>query len=142
MTATKERIIGAVSIMSDKDADIFWRIIQNHFTAPDLFANIEDTEPDETDLAMLKEIEHNPDCHEFISQEELMKELMSASAAHRLSRRHGAFYLLGLVPWIPALLMPAACVRSTSSAKASAVIATMGTLATSLGSVRIWRVAA
>ena len=27
------------------------------------------------DLAMLKEIEHNPDCHEFISQEELMKEL-------------------------------------------------------------------
>ena len=30
MTATKERIIGAVSIMSDKDADIFWRIIQNH----------------------------------------------------------------------------------------------------------------
>ena len=38
MTATKERIIGAVSIMSDKDADIFWRIIQNHFTAPDLFA--------------------------------------------------------------------------------------------------------
>ena len=25
---------------------------------------------------------------------------VSASAAHRLSRRHGAFYLLGLVPWI------------------------------------------
>lgn len=75
MTATKERIIGAVSIMSDKDADIFWRIIQNHFTAPDLFANIEEAEPDETDLAMLKEIEQDPDCHEFISQEELMKEL-------------------------------------------------------------------
>ena len=30
---------------------------------------------------------------------------VSASAAHRLSRRHGAFYLLGLVPWIPAALM-------------------------------------
>ena len=30
---------------------------------------------DETDLIMLKEIENNPDCHEFISQEELMKEL-------------------------------------------------------------------
>ena len=29
MTAVKERIIGAVSIMSDKDADIFWHIIQN-----------------------------------------------------------------------------------------------------------------
>ena len=64
MTAVKERIIGAVSIMSDKDADIFWHIIQKHFTAPD-----------EVDLMMLKEIENNPDCHEFISQEELLKEL-------------------------------------------------------------------
>ena len=65
MTAVKERIIGAVSIMSDKDANIFWHIIQKHFKLPDTFA----------DLIMLKEIENNPDCHEFISQEELMKEL-------------------------------------------------------------------
>ena len=28
MTATKERIIGAVSIMSDKDADIFWPLFK------------------------------------------------------------------------------------------------------------------
>jgi len=28
MTAVKERIIGAVSIMSDKDANILWHIIQ------------------------------------------------------------------------------------------------------------------
>jgi len=85
MTAVKERIIGAVSIMSDKDANIFWHIIQKHFKlpdtfadiekAPDLFANIEEVEPDEVDLMMLKEIENNPDCHEFISQEELLKEL-------------------------------------------------------------------
>lgn len=40
---------------------------------------------------------------------------VSASAAHRLSRRHGAFYLLGLVPWISALLMPAACVRGLAA---------------------------
>ena len=40
---------------------------------------------------------------------------VSALAAHRLSRRHGAFYLLGLVPWIPALLMPAACVRGLAA---------------------------
>ena len=31
MTAVKERIIGAVSIMSDKDANIIWHIIQKHF---------------------------------------------------------------------------------------------------------------
>ena len=35
MTAVKERIIGAVSIMSDKDANIFWHIIQKHFKLPD-----------------------------------------------------------------------------------------------------------
>ena len=49
--------------------------IQKHFKLPDTFADIEKVEPDETDLIMLKEIENNPDCHEFISQEKLMKEL-------------------------------------------------------------------
>ena len=34
MTAVKERIIGAVSIMSGKDANIFWHIIQKHFKLP------------------------------------------------------------------------------------------------------------
>lgn len=34
-----------------------------------------------------------------------------AVAAYRLGRRHAAFYLLRLVPWIPAALMPSACVR-------------------------------
>lgn len=37
--------------------------------------NFEETEPDEIDLIMLKEIENNPDCHEFISQEQLLSEL-------------------------------------------------------------------
>ena len=45
MTAVKERIIGAVSIMSDKDANIFWHIIQKHFKLPDTFADIEKVEP-------------------------------------------------------------------------------------------------
>ena len=75
MTAVKERIIGAVSIMSDKDADIFWHIIQKHFTAPDLFANIEEVEPDEWDKAMIKDIETNPDCKEFVSEAEALREL-------------------------------------------------------------------
>ena len=37
--------------------------------------DIEEVEPDEIDLAMLKEIEENPECHEFVSREEMMKEL-------------------------------------------------------------------
>ncbi len=31
--------------------------------------------PDEIDLQMIKEMESDPDCHEFISEEELLKEL-------------------------------------------------------------------
>lgn len=46
---------------------------------------------------------------------------------------------MGLAMWA---FMPARMVFCLSSSKALAVIATMGTLATSLGSVRIWRVAA
>lgn len=38
-------------------------------------AVIEEVEPDEIERLMLKEIENNPDCHEFISSDELMKEL-------------------------------------------------------------------
>ncbi len=40
-----------------------------------ILANIEEIEPDEFDLAMLREIENDSDCHEFISAEEVMKEL-------------------------------------------------------------------
>lgn len=79
MTAIKERIIGAVSLMSDQEAAIFWNLIQNRYIitqkTPKDWGNIEEVEPDEFDLLMLKEIEEDPDCHEFISEEEMMEEL-------------------------------------------------------------------
>lgn len=31
--------------------------------------------PDEFDLMLLEEIRNNPECHEFVSQEEALKEL-------------------------------------------------------------------
>lgn len=37
--------------------------------------DIEEVEPDETDLKMLNEIDNDPDCKEFISSKELEKEL-------------------------------------------------------------------
>lgn len=46
---------------------------------------------------------------------------------------------MGLAMWA---FMPARMAFYLSSSKALAVIATMGTLGASLGSVRIWRVAA
>lgn len=69
MTAIKERIIGAVTIMNDSDAEKFWNIILEHFTPS--WDNIEEEEPDEFDLQMLKAIESDPECHEFTSEENI-----------------------------------------------------------------------
>lgn len=74
MSNVKERILGAVTVMSDYDAEIIWKIILNHFSDTP-WDDIEEEIPDEIDLQMLKEIKENPDCHEFISSEEAMKEL-------------------------------------------------------------------
>lgn len=56
-----------------KQAEKFWNIILTNFSPS--WDNIEETEPDEWDLKMLDEIDKNPDCHEFVSQDELLKEL-------------------------------------------------------------------
>lgn len=75
MSAVKERILGAVSIMDDSDAESLWEYILSTFRSRSSWDEIEEVEPDEIDLMMLKEIEEDPQCHEFISSEELMKEL-------------------------------------------------------------------
>ena len=74
MSNIKERIIGAVTIMNEKDAAHFWEVIQVTFQKRE-WDSIPEEEPDEIDLAMLEEIQNNPDCHEFVSSEEAMKEL-------------------------------------------------------------------
>ena len=79
MTAIKERIMGAVSLMSNEEAETFWNLIQrNYIISPKTWSNwdnIEEVEPDEIDLQMLHDIENDPECKEFISSEEAMKEL-------------------------------------------------------------------
>lgn len=37
--------------------------------------DIPETVPDEIDLQMLKEMDEDPECHEFVSEEEMLKEL-------------------------------------------------------------------
>ena len=39
------------------------------------FLNIEEVDPDKFDSMLLDVIQKNPECHEFVSQEEAMKEL-------------------------------------------------------------------
>lgn len=74
MSAVKERIMDAVSIMSDTDAEIIWNIIINRFSVAS-WDSVEEAEPDEIDLQMLAELETNPDCHDFISTPELLEYL-------------------------------------------------------------------
>lgn len=74
MTAIKERILGAVTIMNESDAEKVWDFMI-HNLSPRSWEDIEEVSPDDWDLKMLEDIEKNPDCHKFISQEELLKEL-------------------------------------------------------------------
>lgn len=60
--------------MDDSDAEKVWNFVIKNLP-PRSWDDIEEVTPDEWDLKMLDEIDKNPDCHEFISQEELLKEL-------------------------------------------------------------------
>lgn len=72
MSAVKERILGAVTVMSDADAEKVWELIRMTFA----LANVEETEPFPDEIAAL-EAYHNgdPEYCEFLSSEEAMKEL-------------------------------------------------------------------
>ena len=52
MTAIKERILGAVSVMSDADAETVWELIMTNFPKR-TWDDIETVVPDEWDLKML-----------------------------------------------------------------------------------------
>lgn len=74
MSAIKERIYGAVTVMSEEDAYKVWELIKQKFTSVS-WEDIEEVEPDEFDLQMLSEIENNPECKEFMSSDEAMRAL-------------------------------------------------------------------
>lgn len=72
MSSVKERIFGAVTVMSEKDAGTLWKIIIDNFS---VWNDIPEVKPDELDRKMLSEMESDPDCREFISETEAMHEL-------------------------------------------------------------------
>lgn len=74
----KDKIIGTIEIMSEKDLQLVWTYITHnltttHKTIKDLSAedvkkyldSIPAIEPDEVDLKMLAELKNNPDCSNF-----------------------------------------------------------------------------
>lgn len=74
MTAIKERILGAVTVMNDTEAEAVWELIVSNFSKRN-WDDIETVPPDEWDKQMLANIEADPECREFLSKEEAMKEL-------------------------------------------------------------------
>lgn len=74
MTTIKERILGAVTVMNDDDAQMVWELILTHFPKRS-WDNIDTVTPDELDNQMIQDIATNPDCKEFVSADEAMKEL-------------------------------------------------------------------
>lgn len=70
MTAVKEKIIEAVTVMNDTDSELFWRLIEKKFSPS--WDDIEEEAPDEIDLQMLEAIKHDPECHEFIREQDIV----------------------------------------------------------------------
>ena len=72
MSNVKERILGAVTIMSEKDAEKVWNLIQAAF----LLNNVDEVTPDPEEIAALNAYHSgDPDYQPAMSQEEVLKEL-------------------------------------------------------------------
>ena len=74
MSNIKERLLGAITVMTEADAYNLWTYIENQHKEKN-WDDIEEVEPDEFDLKMLDEMDSNPDCKEFVPEEEALKML-------------------------------------------------------------------
>lgn len=70
MSETKARLIGAITVMDESGAQRLWQIVQNLYS-PDAWANIQEEQPDEFDLQMIRDVQQNPDCQTTATPEEL-----------------------------------------------------------------------
>ena len=70
MTAVKEKIIEAITIMNDADAESFWNLIQKKYTPS--WDDIKEEEPDAIDIQMLEAIKNDPDCREFTKENDII----------------------------------------------------------------------
>ncbi len=72
MSEVKERILGAVTIMSEEDARKVWDLIRTTFA----LSNLDEVVPDDEELAILEAYHAGAEEYQpVISHEELMKEL-------------------------------------------------------------------
>lgn len=68
MSNIKERLLGAITVMTEPEALKLWNIIEQLYS--DRWATVEEVPRDEIDLQMLQEAQNDPDCHSFLSAED------------------------------------------------------------------------
>lgn len=71
MSNIKERLLGAITVMDEEAALRLWEYVQGQYRTN--WQDISEEEPDDTDLAMLRDIANDPDCAEFATDEEVKR---------------------------------------------------------------------
>lgn len=64
MSEVKARLIGAITVMDEDGAQRLWDIVKRLYSSSS-WETVEEVEPDEMDLQMLREIQTDPDCTTF-----------------------------------------------------------------------------
>lgn len=78
MLEAKQQIMTLLDFMSEKQAQNVLNYMRKKYRLSPIhptWDDIEETEPDAVDLKMLESADNDPDCKEFISEEEALKEL-------------------------------------------------------------------
>ena len=75
MTIIKERIIGAITVMSEKEAETVWNIIKQEFGDKSMmWDELEADEPTAEELDIIKKYENGDDMYQpYILHEDLKK---------------------------------------------------------------------
>ena len=58
MSAVKERLIGAITIMTEDDALLLWEDLKNTYTKRDNLSEVEEVEPTDEETAILDAFEN------------------------------------------------------------------------------------
>ena len=76
MSAVKERLIGAITIMTENEALLLWEDLKNSYTQRNNLSEVEETEPTEEEIKILNAFENgDPDYTPDTSIEDLKNEL-------------------------------------------------------------------
>lgn len=70
MSEVKANLIGAITVMDEDGAQRLWEIVKRMYSSSSWDA-VENVEPDEIDLQMIREAQADPDCSTFAPDTEV-----------------------------------------------------------------------